>query len=224
MTINVNSYGDNPFQPGMVADSYTPDQLIAGALQLVTQEVIVKGGPYARGTLLGRVSVQPVESAAGVNTGNGTVGSISTGAGVKNGAYVLTAKSATDFGVVDPEGNVLTDATVGTAYSNSGILFTLTAGGTAFAIGDSFTLTVVPGAVGQFQLCVSTASDGSQNPACILVDNMPVAGPEPAAAYFMGEFNSRAVTFDPSWTLATLRGSLPAGLFLKSSVSAADPT
>ena len=38
----------------------------------------------------------------------------------------------------------------------------------------------------------------------------------------MGEFNARAIIFDPSWALDHLRASLPNGVYLKSSVSAAD--
>ncbi|KVZ18633.1 hypothetical protein WT88_29580 [Burkholderia stagnalis] len=191
----------------------------------MTQPVIISSGVLSRGTVLGQVSSLNVETKAGSNAGNGSVGSISLGASPQIGAYVLTAKSATDFGVVDPEGNVLADATVGTAYTSSEINFTITAGATAFAAGDTFTLTVV-NAIGTFIESVKTASDGSQTPVAILVDNVDAsAGPIATAAYVMGEFNARALIFDPSWTIQTLTTALrPYSIFVKSSLSAADPS
>lgn len=58
MTLTVNSIGDNPQQPGITADAYIPDQLIAGPLQLVSDTVtIVSGaGILQRGTLLGKIT------------------------------------------------------------------------------------------------------------------------------------------------------------------------
>ena len=98
---------------------------------------------YSGGLILNQVAAGSASSAAktGGNTGNGTVGSLSTGANSKFGVYVLTAKTATDFGVVDPSGDVLPDATVGTAYVGP-VDFTLAAAGTAFVAGDAFNVTV----------------------------------------------------------------------------------
>ncbi|SIT50446.1 conserved hypothetical protein [Paraburkholderia piptadeniae] len=225
MSLNISTIGDNSAQPFMRAETYVPDQLIAGNLKLVTQPVIIASGTLSRGTVIGQVSSLNVETKAGANAGNGAVGSISLGASPLNGAYVLTAKSATDFGVVDPEGNALADATVGTAYTSAELNFTITAGGTAFSAGDSFTLTVVD-AVGTFKESVKTASDGSQTPVGVLVDNVDAsAGAVEGAAYVMGEFNARALIYDASWSIPTLTTALrPYGIFVKSSVSAADPS
>ena len=113
MALIVNAYGDNPQQPGIWAETYVPDQLIAGNLKLVTQPIrIANGATYPRGTVLGRItdfSIDAVaETATGAaNTGNGTIGSLSAGVGVLLGSYVLTATSATEFDVTDPEGNAL---------------------------------------------------------------------------------------------------------------------
>ena len=96
---------------------------------------------YSAGLIVNQVAAGTAASAHPTNTGNGTLGALSTGTGSKFGTYVLTAKSATDFGVVDPSGDVLPDATVGTAYVGP-VDFTLAAGGTAFAAGDSFTVNV----------------------------------------------------------------------------------
>lgn len=226
MTLNVSTIGDNPQQPGIYAETYVPDQLIAGNLKLVTQPIVLAAGTLQRGTVLGQQTTSSVEVTAGTNTGNGTVTLTSLGATPTYGPFVLTAKTATDFGVVDPEGNVLADATVGTAYAGSPeINFKINAGGTAFVAGDSFTLLVV-NATGNYIESVKTASDGSQNPVGILVDYADASGgPVTTDIYVLGEFNQNAITFDPSWTLPLLRAALqPLGIFLKNSVSAADPS
>lgn len=82
----------------------------------------------------------PVATPGPGNHGNGTVGTISAGSGVLVGAYTLVAASATVFDVTDPNGNELPPATVGTAYVNAEISFTITAGGTAFQAGDTFAI------------------------------------------------------------------------------------
>ena len=223
MTLSVTNIGDNAPNPGISAYAYIPDQLIADAKLLVTQPLTLASGTLTRGAVLGQKATSSVIPTTGSNTGNGTIGSLSLTTG-KFGNYVLTATSATTWTVKDPEGASLTNATTGSAYNNGGIQFTITAGGTAFVAGDSFTLEAVDD-VGEFILSVRTASDGSQNPKAILVmDSDASAGPIRAGGYFMGEFNLRAVNYDSSWTLQQLMAALPAGLILKSSVSAADPS
>ncbi|WP_433693223.1 head decoration protein [Paraburkholderia phenoliruptrix] len=225
MTLNVNSIGDNPQQPGIYAETYIPDQLIAGNLKIVSQPIVLGAGKLPRGSVLGMISSSSVEVAAGTNTGNGTVGATSTGAGVKLGAYALKATGANTFTVTDPEGNTLPNATVGTAYSNGGLNFTITAGGTAFVANDSFALTV-PDSAGTYILSVKTASDGSQTPVAILADAADAtAGPVTTGAYLMAEVNGNALNYDASWNLTTLTAALrPYSIFVKSSVSAADPS
>ena len=225
MTLNVSSIGENPQQPGITAETFIPDQLIAGKLDLVTQQARITAGNLTRGAILGAKTSDSVTVTPGTNTGNGTLGTISIGASPKYGIFSIVAKSATDFSVTDPDGNPQSDATVGTAYTSSSVNFTLTAGATAFVAGDSFKLNVVE-ATGDYILSVKTANDGSQNPSAVLVtDSDATSGPVLAGIYVMGEFNQAAISFDPSWSLDALRASLRSvGIFLKSSVSAADPT
>lgn len=226
MTLNVSIIGDNTAQPFVRAETYIPDQLIAGNLKLVTEQIIIASGTYKRGTVLGQVSTLNVETVAtSTNTGNGSVGSISVEDAAPLGAYTLTATAATTFSVTDPEGTALAEATVGTAYTSDDLNFTITAGATAFVAGDSFTLTVVD-AIGTFTECVKTATDGSQTPVAVLVDDVDAsAAPVEGSGYMMGEFNARALIYDASWTLPALRAALrPYSIFIKSSVSAADPS
>lgn len=223
MALSVSNIGDNPQQPGIWAEAYIPDQLIAGNLKLVTQPIVLQSGTLPRGSVLGAQTTFSMESAAGTNTGNGTIGSLTLGTGYEFGTYVLTATSSSNFTVTSPEGIAQAAATVGSAYSHQ-IGFTITAGGTAFVAGDSFTVQVL-NATGNYVLSTAGASDGSQNPSAILVDAADASGgPVKTGAYVMGEFNANALNFDSSWTLSVLRSKLqPLGIFLKSAVSAADP-
>lgn len=83
----------------------------------------------------------------GGNTGTGlmTLASPAYGVGVKAGVYRVRAKTAAAnggvFSVVDPDGLVLDDATVGTAYTGV-VKFTIADGATDFVVGDGFDLTV----------------------------------------------------------------------------------
>jgi hypothetical protein len=225
MSLSVIGIGENNQNPSIYAETFIPDQLIAGNLKLVSQPIQLMSGNLARGAVLGQQTNNSIDITPGANTGNGTVTNASLGSTETFGAFVLTAKSATDFGVVDPEGNALPDATVGTPYVNAEINFTLNAGGTVFVAGDKFTLNALE-ATGNYVLSVKTASDGSQTPVGILaMSTNASAGPQMAAAYVMGEFNQNAISFDPSWTLPQLQQAMRQyGIFLKSTVSATDPT
>lgn len=88
-----------------------------------------------------------VASAANAgNTGNGTLGTLSALAAAQPGAYSVVFISATKFEVYDPSGNFVGIGTAGTAFSNQ-VQFTITAGGTAFAAGDGFSVTVTANTV-----------------------------------------------------------------------------
>lgn len=94
----------------------------------------------------------PVAVAAGGNTGNPTFGTITPGATAKAGAYLLTMTSATTFNLVDPSGDAMPAGTLGTAYSDTQLGFTLTAGGTPAATGDRQTITLTQTVAGSGQL------------------------------------------------------------------------
>jgi Bacteriophage lambda head decoration protein D len=239
MVLIVNSVGDNPQQPSITAETYIPDQLIAGPHNLVTQPIVLAAGSsLPRGTVLGQQTSFSVIATPGTNTGNGTVGSVSAGStaqtditiGEQTFGYLLTATSATTFTVQSPEeqtpagGAAMPNATVGTAYNSGGIAFTIAAGGTAFAAGDTFVLNVSD-SIGNFITSVKTATDGSQVPSAILADFADATnGPVTTGAYIAGEFNVNAINFDSSWTPELLQTSLRAfAIYLKGSVTAIDP-
>lgn len=86
-------------------------------------------------------AVGEVVGTAGTNTGNGTIGTLSQTYGA-SGTWLITMLTATTFSVVTPAGARMKDGATGVAYSAGGIGFTITAGGTAFVAGDSFSVAV----------------------------------------------------------------------------------
>jgi hypothetical protein len=82
---------------------------------------------------------------AGANTGTGTVSAVTVNpaTGVNQvGVSTVAFTGATTFNVYDPTGRELKPGTTGTAYSDNGIGFTITTGGTAFVAGDTFAITI----------------------------------------------------------------------------------
>jgi len=229
MSLSVTTAGPNPQTPGISAQLFIPDQLIAGPLQIVSDVVTVASGVLKRGTVLGQAPTAVAAAAGATNTGNGTCATLSVGAGVESGLYTLVATSATVFTVAGPDGTAMPNATVGTAYKSAGINFTLTAGGTAFVSGDTFTITVAPGG---YIKSVKTAVDGSQFPSVVLADDVDASSGAVAGVpvYLSGEFNANAMLVDTSWG-AAVADWLPVvsqqlrrfGIYVKTSVTAADP-
>lgn len=102
--------------------------------------------------------------AAGGNTGNGVSSALSSTAAADIGAYAVTFTGATTFTVVNPTGRRLKDGVTGSAYSSlAGIGFTITAGGTAFVSGDSFTFTVTRNTLLVTNSQFKSAADASGN-------------------------------------------------------------
>lgn len=111
----------------------------------------VKGGQvYARiavtsGSLkqggLEAAAAATVTSPAIVGTGTGTIAAtVGDATKIKPGTYVITLATTSNtsaVSVVDPDGFRLADGKVGTAYSQQGLNFTITAAGTMTA-GDSY--------------------------------------------------------------------------------------
>ena len=81
-------------------------------------------------------------------------------------------------------------------------------------------------ASGKYVLALAAAADGSQNPAVVAVDNVDAtAGDVSAGVYLAGEFNGAAMTLGTGITIAVAAAVLrPLSIYVKGSVSAADPT
>lgn len=81
-------------------------------------------------------------------------------------------------------------------------------------------------ASGKYILALSAAADGSQSPAAIATDYIDAsAGDVTGGIYLAGEFNGAALTLGAGITLASATASLrPLSIYIKTSVTAADPT
>ena len=113
-------------------------------------DVVVRGAIMCRQFLRYTVAPTGVTTAAGIsegaNTGNGTFGTINAAADTPCGRYRLKMLAATTFILYAPlqmGGRVISIGTTGVAFNAGGISFTLTAGGTAFVIGDGFYIDIL---------------------------------------------------------------------------------
>jgi hypothetical protein len=133
------------------------------------QITVLSGQTLLAGTVLGRENVGATGTAAalGTNTGNGTFGTITVGTAALTGGYTVEFDAATLYVVSDPNGSEVGHGTTGAAFSAGGLGFTITAGGTAFVAGDSFTVTVVQGTL-KYGAFDPTASAGFQTAVGIL--------------------------------------------------------
>ncbi|WP_260927376.1 head decoration protein [Novosphingobium sp. 9] len=130
---------------------------------MLTREAIILiagSGLCTAGLVLGGETAggAAVSSALETNTGNGTIGAITVGPAAQIGEYAVVFDDATHFTVNDPAGAEVGSGTTGAAFDEDGIGFTITAGATAFAAGDGFTVTTT-GTV-KFGPWDPTASDG----------------------------------------------------------------
>lgn len=145
------------------------------------------------GTVLGRIAVATpaAASAAGGNTGTGVLGAVTVGVGAIPGAYRLEIFQAEAdggaFAVTAPDGRLVGLGRVGVAFAGGGLAFTLADGGTDFAAGDAFAITVSPGS-GKLVELDPAGTLGTAVPAAVLVDPVavPATGDAPALALARG--------------------------------------
>jgi len=115
-------------------------------------------------------------------------------------------------------------ATVGTAFVDPQLNFTITTGA-SIAAGDTFV--IVPAAVGAsvWKKAVATATDGTEVPTGILLDTSdPTGGNVNSGILLEGAVNGNALIFDPSLTLAGVKQALRLwNIYVKASLSSAPP-
>jgi hypothetical protein len=100
MAVIVTQVGDNPFQPGLTAETYIPDQLIAGREPISDSVTITGGANLVRGTVLGKVN----EGTPAASTGKTyATGSITVAALPANNDTVTIGGTAVTF--LTPPGN-----------------------------------------------------------------------------------------------------------------------
>lgn len=151
--------------------------LVSEAPGTRSREAIVinaTAGNLPVGTLLAKLTDANAGTASAVagNTGNGTISGISVGNEAITGTYrvEITAAAANggSFEVSDPNGTVIGTGTVGTAFSASGLAFTLGDGSTDFIVGDAFTVAVNAGLGEYVPYDDDGANDGRRTAAGIL--------------------------------------------------------
>ncbi|MDR3438957.1 head decoration protein [Telmatospirillum sp.] len=173
--------------------------------------ILTGGAKVLAGTVLGKQTAGSTAAAAalGANTGNGTFGAIAVGAGAVAGAYAVEFDSALAYVVSAPNGQEIGHGAAGAAFAAGGVGFTITAGSTAFAAGDSFTVTVAAGS-GEYITSVSTAIDGSQVPAAILFGTTDATSADKSAAAItrQAEVNASEIIWDPSYSAAQITAGL----------------
>jgi hypothetical protein len=159
--------------------------------------VVTQTGTLVKsGTLLtqsGDAETTGTSVASAGNTGNPAFGVIAVGAAGLVGAYVLTFTAATKFDVEDPSGVKIGSGTTGVAFNKAGIGFTLTAGGTAAAAGDSFSILVAAGN-GKYVPYVAAGAAGPAD--AILYNHLDAATGDTRAVAFVRdcEVNRKALT------------------------------
>lgn len=133
---------------------------------------IAAGADLSVGSVLSRIKTAASAAKAGGNTGNGVLtltedAEVITGAvpGIYTLRCIAAATNSGTFRVTAPDGVVLGDAVVGTAFANR-IGFTIADGATDFIVGDGFDITVT---AGNWTLQDPAATDGSRDPEGILL-------------------------------------------------------
>ncbi len=146
------------------------------------QVTFLSGETISLGEVVGKIALAcpATGTADGGNTGASTCVSVTAGAKAQIGTYTLTciaeAAGAGTFAVADPNGFALADASVGTAYVNEQINFTLTDAGEDSNLGDIYTIEITAGS-GKFVEVDASAVDGSQ-----VAAGISIAGYDASAA------------------------------------------
>jgi hypothetical protein len=151
---------------------------------------VAEGGVYEPGTVMGRIAIGNVASAAksGGNTGNGTLTLDATTPALANamvGVYRVRFTEATKFTVENPDGVVIGSGANGAAFAD-GVKFTTAAGGNAFVAGDGFDITVNLGSE-MFAGLDLDAVDGSQIAAAVLWDHVDASDDDVRAVFHVGD-------------------------------------
>lgn len=176
-----------------MSESFSYDNLIAGSQRSIVSSpaTVDLGQVLSRGALLGRVLRVIGDALADVgNTGDGTISNEALTAKAEVGIYRIVCIAAgppARFSVVDPNGFRLDDAVAEQSYSNR-IGFLIEAYGTAFAVGDTFTVEVEQGSLEVTQAS-RAALDGSAEPYAVLAEDVDATlAPVLTSVYVEGEF------------------------------------
>lgn len=204
------------------------DNLLSGDSKIVTKSVtLLLAQNVVRGTLMGKIkrALTTPTPYTYSGTGNGAISAIAMKSKTKIGNYKIECVTAVAnggvFKVLDPDGNRLDDATVGVAYSNNDLAFSIADGSTDFIVGDAFTIPILAGS-GKYVKSLAAAVDGSNDPVAIIAeDKDATAEDKTVVVYESGEFNENKITFGAGHTKDSVRDALRLlSIYLKSAVAA----
>lgn len=194
--------------------SVARDNLIARDYPIMKEAVTIGASQtLARGAAVGITTLAAGDIVVGgSNTGNGVASDFALAAGgpAKLGSYNATAvivdTDLATFNVTDPNGVLVGQAVLGTAFVGDGITFAIADGSTDFVVGDTFELPVEAGN-GYGIACDIASTDGSQEIYGILLEAVTTgAGASQATVVAIsGSFQTQALTFGGSTTAANLK-------------------
>jgi flagellar hook protein FlgE len=116
------------------------------------------------GVLIGTGGGVGTPAYGGSNVGNGTVTVLAASASTVAQTVTMTATSATTFSVVGSVSGAMGTATVGTPFVSGPLSFTINAGSTAFATGDTITVPTTPLTLGNVTaIPINGFADGATN-------------------------------------------------------------
>ena len=172
-------------------------QSLANNNRSIENITLKSGQNVAAGEVLSKELTGAATSAAAAgNTGNGTMGSVTVGDQAKVGDYILTivepGSNVGDFTLADPNGVQVGTGDVAGAFSGE-ISFTLADGGTDFAAGDSFTISVTLTS----EVYTALPNDASEEAVAIALDNYDAtsAAKDGAAVVRDAEVNDAELTW-----------------------------
>lgn len=155
----------------------------ANGLRSRSKAVVTQTGTAVRsGTVLTKQDTGTAAFAVDAgSTGNPTSGAITVGVAAIPGVYRIVFQSATAYTVEDPNGVLIDNGVLGTAFNAGGLAFTLTAGGTAAVANDTARITV---AAGSGKMVRYTANRAAGPAAAILWSELPAATGDVEAVVF----------------------------------------
>lgn len=158
--ISIGKIVDRMLQGYMTVHNYAGTPAIDGQVYM---RVAGADADHPIGAIEAADSHTNVGAATGGNTGDGTIGTVSTVATAQTGVYTATMTAATTFAVTAPDGTQLKAGATGAAYAAGGVTFTITVGATPMIAGDSFTVTVARATVPIANCKFTCAADASGN-------------------------------------------------------------
>ena len=190
----------------MAAENTVRNVLLGGWIT-ARGNIIAEGQNLLMGTVLSEVKTAGDPVAHEENTGDGTVGDITLSAKAKVGNYKLVCNKATgggEFNVISPAGYSCGVAVIAKDFASGEINLKLTAGDTAFAVGDSFLIPV--SGTGKYKTVSAASTEGAGNAEQVLMIDTDASKVDVASrGWESGEFDAAHLIVAEGETAAAYR-------------------